>query len=125
MADLKKIQEKYCIDKRQTGQVGVFGGKGIAAKEYGKLSPGTPEMVSKANLRRESKNGGYKYEEFKANTEGLISELNNTMSKYIPKFSGDKPMIEAIKKIRASVATLTKFAQQRRNSMYKTKIDMF
>ena len=47
------------------------------------------------------------------------------MSKYIPKFSGDKPMVEAIKKIRASVATLTKFAQQRRNSMYKTKINMF
>lgn len=125
MADLEKIREKYCFDKRQTGQVGVFGGKGISAKEYGKLSPNTPESVNKANLRRESKNGDYKYEDFKANTEALASELNNAMAKYLPKFSGDKPMIEAIKKIRASVATFTKFAQQRRNNMYKTKLNMF
>lgn len=65
MATIEDIRQKYCADKRQTGQVGVFGGK------------------------------------------------------------GDKPMIEAIKKIRASVATLTKFAQQRRNQMYKTKLNMF
>lgn len=125
MATVEEIQQKYLADKRQTGQVGVFGGKGISAKEYGKLTPNTPEMVSKANLRRESKNGDFKYEQFKADTEGLASELNNTLAKYLPKFSGDKPMVEAIKKIRASVATLTKFAQQRRNQMYKTKLNMF
>lgn len=125
MSTIQDIQQKYLADKRQTGQVGVFGGKGISAKEYGKLTPNTPEMVSKANLRRESKNGDFKFEQFKADTEGLASELNNTLAKYLPKFSGDKPMIEAIKKIRASVATLTKFAQQRRNQMYKTKLNMF
>ena len=125
MATIEDIRQKYCADKRQTGQVGVFGGKGISAKEYGKLTPNTPEMVSKANLRRESKNGDYKFDQFRADTEGLASELNNTLAKYLPKFSGDKPMIEAIKKIRASVATLTKFAQQRRNQMYKTKLNMF
>lgn len=122
---IEEIQQKYLADKRQTGQVGVFGGKGITAKEYGKLTPNTPEMVSKANLRRESKNGDYKFDQFKANTEGLVSELNNVMAKYLPKFSGDKPMIEAIKKIRTSVSTLTKFAQQRKNNMYLTKINMF
>ena len=125
MSTIQEIQQKYLADKRQTGQVGVYGGKGISAKEYGKLTPNTPEMVSKANLRRESKNGDFKFEQFKADTEGLASELNNTLAKYLPKFSGDKPMIEAIKKIRASVATLTKFAQQRKNQMYKTKINMF
>ena len=125
MATIQDIRQKYLSDKRQTGQVGVYGGKGISAKEYGKLTPNTPEMVSKANLRRESKNGDLKYEQFKADTEGLASELNNTLAKYLPKFSGDKPMIEAIKKIRASVATFTKFAQQRRNQMYKTKLNMF
>ena len=125
MATIQDIRQKYLSDKRQTGQVGVYGGKGISAKEYGKLTPNTPEMVSKANLRRESKNGDYKFDQFRADTEGLASELNNTLAKYLPKFSGDKPMIEAIKKIRASVATLTKFAQQRRNQMYKTKLNMF
>ena len=54
MATIEDIRQKYCADKRQTGQVGVFGSKGISAKEYGKLTPNTPDMVSKANLRRES-----------------------------------------------------------------------
>lgn len=130
--NVQEIKEKYQIDKRQTGQLGVqyaANGKafGTSVKNYGKgtSAENTPEISKKVMLRMQTKNGSMAYEKLKQDSEGFVSEVNGVLAKYMTKFSGDKPAMQAFKNIRNSVKTFMDFMQKRKNMMYKTNINIF
>lgn len=75
-------------------------------------------------MRHQTKAGNLSYEKLKQDSEGFVTEVNGVLAKYMTKFAGDKPAMQAFKNIRNSVKTFMDFMQKRKNMMYKTNISM-
>ena len=119
MSTVEEIQQKYCADRRQTGQLinGVNFQK--LEQKYGKVSQKT-----KHNERIEQQKSNQN-EQFAEYSKQLVSKLNDAIAYYKPSLARDKAMKLAIDKLESAVKTFNSFAAQRRKMNMTTSANMF
>lgn len=119
MATVEDIQQKYCADRRQTGQLvnGVNFQK--LEQKYGKVSQKT-----KHNERVEQQTS-HQNEQFAENSKQLVNKLNAAIASYKPSLAQDKAMKLAIDKLESAIKTFNTFAGQRRKMNLSTSANMF
>ena len=115
-----EIKGKYCIDKRQTGQLinGVNFQK--LEQKYGKNFSQKTKHDERVEQQTSRQN-----EQFAEYSKQLVNKINAAIASYKPSLAQDKAMKLAIEKLESAVKTFNTFAGQRRKMHMSTSANMF